>query len=373
MSSLSFWILGTGALLLVIVYLVWWLWSRVISSRTAQYKFIQIIPSKDSDLDTLQVRELLKKLHQDLSPKSLMLKLRARAKNLCLYIDAQEPEGIKLIIGIPAEQLDLVKDLVLAIDPSLEVVNIDYYQKEALGDPDQLSLVNYRLSRHYAYPLKVVYSKSELDPLIALSSVLAKLEAGERVILSLSVASHFSLRTTRLRDRLLQGETPVLQSRRPMSRFYQLAWLIIKIAIKLISLVLGIINELTKPQHPGHKRLNRPTNQPITIDNPLSVSMLDKLYEPLFKSSLRLQIYSPSTARRKLVAQEINLCLHGWGDSGYQRLKPTRRLIGLVASIDKRLIGYSYNPLEPRELMSASEIASFYHLPQVAGGQLKLL
>jgi hypothetical protein len=332
------------AFITVLISLLLFSYLRTKRSHLLRTQLIQLIPTKDSDFDGTQVTKLITQIYSLTSPESLLARLSTGYQEIKLTVDSEDSKGARLLLEVDERYVESVKKLIYNCDSSIEVNLLS--PKDLDTTKGELRL-KYRLSRHYSYPLKVTKDPNAGDPLTDLVYRFGDLGTDEKLELSLSISPYNSFQISRLRNKLLKGHTPKLYSNRPIGLVSKFIWLTVRVAVKVTSLILNLISEVTKPYRSEPGRLKAIANDHgVVIDNPLTISQLDKLYEPLFKTRLEIAISSPDQSRLDQLVKDVDLSIKNYSAHGYQELKTVRHPIF-------------------RDVYSASELAGFYHLPKI--------
>ena len=240
--------------------------------------------------------------------------------------------GLEFNIGVAISKVDSLKKQIYSICPDLIISDVKP-KGARLKNPSLTTKYSFR--RHYAFPLFETREINE-DPLSKLLNYLSQINERDAVSIRLEVTSANPIKARMLRRRLISGRLPRLNQ--PNIFGYVLS--LVNVVFKVILLPLKLIWYIASIEAVSRNIKRRD----LRVISPRSITLLDKLYEPLFKTKLSIDIKTPSQKRRHILTRDIYLALNNFAKvSGYQqfRIKPK----------------YSTN-----DIYSASDLASLFHL-----------
>ncbi len=255
--------------------------------------YLRLKPAIDSKLTVEDAKEVLSVLNESTrGPFKLFIKSTAKS-------------GIQFYLATVKDNLDTLKHHTYPVCPDL--VLEDVKKSEAVLSRSS-STLNFKFKKHFAYPL---YSpqKADKEALFKALSRINNLERNEQVFISLTSITIRSFRATFTRRRLLNGYMPYLNDKTLKGYILKLIYILLYILSSVFKSVTLLANNLsTKP----NKRYIKPQNR--KVDYAESVQLLDKLYEPLFKTKLEVGIKAGKKRLPKL-KKEVELALANFASS----------------------------------------------------------
>ncbi|MHB1865328.1 MAG: type IV secretory system conjugative DNA transfer family protein [Candidatus Saccharimonadales bacterium] len=254
--------------------------------------YIRIKPTKDSQLKYDEAKELIGYLSQ-INHGTTDVFIKSRQTGLELYVGADRAKVYQVINKIYALSPESV-----AFKTKASEIHI---KRPSLN-------ANFTLKHHYSYPV-FVDQKGTHTSLSLLLNHLYQLGANSEILIHIQAKELVPLRAKILRRRLLNGAHPPLRSRSVVMLLAN--WLMVSFSL-LSAILANIVKMLNNKEdlfHPSTK-----------VVNPISVALLDKLYDRLFKADLMVQIKSNSKQQALILAQEIESTLNSFASSnGYQQ------------------------------------------------------
>ena len=268
-----------------------------------------------------------------------------------LAINAKPFSGIEFSMGITKTKLESLKKQIYAICPNLIIT--DTKVKDVKLSKPNLEIV-YCFKRHYAYPLYEPKDTND-DPLAIFLNYLSQLGQRDAVSIRLEAINDDPFKARILRRRLLNGNSPRLNQPSIIGRSISIATLILRAISMPFRLVVHIasIESATRNLKPKDLR----------VINSKSIMLLDKLYEPLFKTRLSVEIRTASLKHSQLLAKDINLALNNFAKaSGYQqfRAKTMQNISDVYSASDLASI---FHFSKPELLTSVLDSQHFKNLP----------
>lgn len=285
-------------------------------SRTS---YISLKPTLNSQLDIGDIKNLLGYLSS------------LSHKNYIELVTTSRGNGIELFIGLEPDIREAVIKHIYALCPTVIITNSKVSE---VGVNKLAASLKLNFKRHYAYPL---YKEDQADQnsLLTLLADICQTEEREAVQISLKAVNIKPLRSTLLKRQLLSGKQPVLLGNDLISRIFKPFTLTLNLTASSINVIGNLL---------GAKQTNQYSHYAKVV-NPKYVMMLDKLYEPLFKTSLEVKIKARSPKRTRQLIKATETAINNFAASnGYQQFKISRN--------------------QHSDIYSASDLASLFHFNQ---------
>lgn len=319
---------------------------RFKNSKLAEYISLEIVPLTNYRFEFQDVRKLMGCISDQELYKNKINKFLNLSPVIKLDLSYSKATGLRYIITSPKYSLELLKQLIQSNSFQVELKEIK---------PPEITKYKYKkrsvfsLTKHYSYPIISRYqdsSNSLLDLLHGIDNI------GNDQLLNYSIKLYASspFRAYSVKNKLIDGDSPALFNSTYLGRAKSIIYLIIR---SLVMLILGTIKLIEFGLFKHRKYI---TSQPILIDNPNITAQLDKLYEPLFKSTLEINIYGNNLNSLDILLSKFNIILKS-EYSLVQSLKPKTK------KQSKLFCKYLYNPFASKNFLSSSEISDLFHIP----------
>lgn len=203
--------------------------------------------------------------------------------------------------------------------PNVRFQEVQDYIPRTFAAGTYWQLLEFRLWRHFARPLRSHDALAQHDPVSFIHNALAKPEPGELLVMQLVLYPAYSREARRVHNKLILGKEPGL---------LEFSWkLPFILALKLIALLLKILtvflraiveifgpSDYSSPTHDQRRHFNTKALQ--AIDD----KMLEKLQQPLFHVDMRAFIVMKDAGRLNERARGLIESLASLHDPGYQAL-----------------------------------------------------
>ena len=238
-------------------------------------------------------------------------------------IKSDKQKGITYYIYIPSRLLKITINEIFSLCPGINVIN----DKPNIKVKSNIYQTNLYFKKHYAYPL-ANDADNENHELSMILSNLSNLNKDFEIIIDTKKLKQPG--PYLLRRRILNDHKAKLYDPSIVGYFLKLFNLILISPIFLFRNIDNLLNQNTFPAK----------NLRLSIVDHQSVTLLDKLYQPLFKTNLTIKIKS-RTKNEDLSECILSIVNSFAKKSGYQQFKIRNR--------------------HSRDVYSASDIASLFH------------
>lgn len=352
---IPFLILLTIFIVLILPTVFVLLWSaRLKQTIKDNRKYLEVRPIYKTLQSPLSTKQLFTIIHSIGQQTSFLEKLLGVKHSISCELVSTRDEGIRYILGVPEENVAVIKKSLLAYLPGIEVNFIDDYIGkgfEKMFKEGNIVSRDFILDKNFVLPLENQEILDEYDPIAYLTAHMTKLEINELVSFQfictpISEHSHKSIikYIKRIKNKLLNNDDI---SNEVYKGLLNRAYLI-------LSFLMGDnkqkkISELSTPKKNLYK----------TVE--------EKINQPLFEVSIRMCLQVNSK-------YNINSRIKGIKSLFETFTTPHQKLI-LKSALDKtfsydifkkysyfllknRLLAFNKNPI-----LSVSELSSLYHFP----------
>lgn len=345
-----------------------------------QYAILEITPPHDAKQTPLSTEQLFATVHTLGRTVSLWEKLLGRKKRYSLEIVATARYGIRFLIRVRKDDMEIIKKNILSYSPDARIKDV----RDIFPSTEQAYLIReMRLSNHFAFPLQQQTDLKKHDPIAYLAGHMTKLEKNETVCLQIVMtpllsAFHRQEMATikRINQRILQGRDIMPELKR-ISLFWKLTFIAVCILACLLLYIFvlpakdriyiqaGIaflaILIAVRFQHTSQKE-EKAEKELSSEQKALQKEVGEKLGSSLFETSIRIYYEGEKTER----INGLTASLIASTQTSYQSLKLKWRLLQKIPLFKR----YAYFLLQNRResrlanpILSLSEIASLYHFP----------
>lgn len=286
-------------------------------------RYLSLTPTKDGCLSLDDSKQII----------SSLAKL---SSNLNLVIKSKKATGIELIVGIDKSVIASALKHIYSINPQLIVTEIKH-KKAHISSNLKTSL---NLKRHYALPLFLNDITEESD-LLSLMQHLSQISNSQAIELSLKVKPIRSLKSQILRRRLISGANPKLHNPDVAGRALLSLYIVSLLVILSIRTALKLIDNLIF----SHSIKDQYITKQSKVSASRIVAVLDKLYDPLFKTEFNLYIKSSNVKTSEQIAKDILLAINSFaGSVGYQ--------------------SYKMSDAQNKDIYSLTDLSALFHIPK---------
>ncbi len=348
---------------------------------------LELTPPAFTNKSAYTTGELFSVIHGLGKYKKLSDRLLGIKPKISFEIVSTQNQGIRYLVRTTPQYATNIKRYILSYLPQVKIKEIDDYLLEGFEKTKDYhrKVIEFKLNRHFAYPLKKQDILAEHDPVAYITGMMTKLAPSElisfQIVLSPTKVNESSL----IKRMVLRNENVLayLDSFHPPS-FLKPITLIFKILSKLIykvgSELQWAITELMHPntqpvyahQNYAYQQMQiqqqiKPARTLTSFEEATIQSVQEKIDKPLFEATMRLMvIVKDKEEERERIGGFIS-SLETFSVPGYQSLIKINLLSDLLlrkvrtVSFKKRLLSFLTN--SGSSILSASEIADLYHFP----------
>lgn len=330
------------------------------------HSLLSVEPLKETEQSTTSTEQLISVLHAICRKQTKFEKILQIRQPISLELVSSKNQGIRYLIRVEEDLVELIKDSMLSYLPGVKAEVVSDYLSEV---DSELEIVEFGLSKHFAYPLKSHEDLSKNDPIAYLAGNMTKLKENELVAFQLVLAptNHSIRRSISKITQLILAQKDLVSSI-DNTGAHTIFKLIVKVLLKLLLLPLGIFIFLFSRGEQGPWLGTSSNTEVQKTPNPyqqeLEKLIKGKLEKPLFQSSIRLAVVSTSLQERTKRRQGFSSALSSVSDSGYQSLVPILRTrFSWLRPLKSWLFKHRIITPLTRTILSINEVSDLYHFP----------
>ena len=326
----------------------------------------EVVPPTLTEQSSFTTTQLFTSVHGLLRQRSWLLRFFDVTKSYSFEIVSTKEKGICYILRVSADDAQIIKKNLIAYLPGIQVKESgDYFKNtDCKGH-----VIDIRLTRHFAFPLKKQDNLEEYDPIAYITGAMTKLDENEMVAVQ-TVVSPINRSTAHVIGRLrgfFLGDKDVLselQTANPLgSIFLAIGRLFLQILLFPLGLLIWIVTG--GREGPILPIMSLKGQLPdSTYRDIVETQIKQKIDQQLFTVSLRLLTVTGSYSNKSKIEKGFIAALSPFTNAGYQSLRPKRYI--KVKALNKillwlyqhRLLGVSDNMT-----LSTSELSDLYHFP----------
>lgn len=334
------------------------------------YTFLEVKPPQETLQSSYTTQQLFALIHGLANQRSWMERFLGLQKSYSLEIVSTKNDGIRYLLRVCEDDADLIKKNLLSYLPGISVTKTKDYLSTSFDQ--SATIVEYKLARHFAFPLKKQEDLKEHDPIAYITGSMTKLSENETIALQLvcSPADKGRLGDIRRISKLIYTNKDLvagLRNSNSTSRLLSIFKYLLFGLFYLITLPLGIVVFIFSDGKEG-PFLDLPFNSDRDkTANPyqeeLEKMVKEKLDQPLFETTIRLAVVGSQTNTNKRV-RGFSSSLSSFSNSSYQYIKRAKSLkFNWVNRIKQFAFQHRLlNPLS-NSILAVSEVADLYHFP----------
>lgn len=332
---------------------------------------LEVTPPAREDKTIEATNELFQAVH-GLGRKRLLDRLLGRQYILALEITANKQTGIRYIVSATDTLAKPLEYLIISYLPSVKVRQIETKDTPVTK---QARVLEYRQSRHFAYPLKNLEALHEHDPIGYITNAMTKLKAGEQLTWQMIIHSAHVRSLHRLNRKILTNDAVVPTLGGSGQLLGKSTAVINRLLLGLMDIVSGAYHTTAKETYRAqHKDMEykqqvakgiKPVRTLSYFEHELVESIHRKLEQPLFNASIRMLIHTKDKTRLLTRRRSIESALAVYAQAQYQRL----RLSLVKYKLLPKLLCWQFANRLPvlntsrSNILSAAEVAGLYHFP----------
>ncbi len=336
-----------------------------------KYILFELQPLKNTEQAAYTTEQLFTVIHGLAKQRSFVSRLFDVRKHYSFEIASTKQGGITYYVRITEDDADLVKKTLLSYLPGLSIKETSDYVETLTKQHKRVT--NFRLSRHFAFPLKHQEALDQHDPIAYLTGSMTKLSGDDMVAfqLVLSPLNKSSVPAiSRISKLIYSGKDLVGNinddlSGNPVLGFVKFTLLLV---LRILLFPIGIVVFLGTNGRDGPfltfsgDKLQEKTPNPYQLE--LEQLVKRKLDQQLFSASIRLLVASNNYSELHSRERGFRSALSSLNNSEYQALIASMRVKLPIFDRIKEYI-YANRVLAPLGslILSSTEVSDLYHFP----------
>ncbi len=297
---------------------------------------LELTPPTVTEKSAYTTDQLFSIIHALGNQRSFKDKLLSNKTRFSLEIASTQNQGIRYLIRISPKQVNTLRKSLLSYLPHLKVKIVDEYlpQNSASSKKYFYKILEFKLSKHFAFSLKRQIELDKHDPIAYLTGQMTKLSHDELISLQIVVSSAGNKGTKKISKLISSNGDVVKYLRTP-----------------------GILKWIFYNSYrvPKTKSLS---------DMEIVNSIDSKINQPLFETTIRLLMTFKDEDDLSERIQGFKSSFSTFSSTGYQSLITKRSLnINKVRSLMFYLFKKRMLSLTKTSVFSISEVSSIYHFP----------
>ncbi len=379
-----FFILIIGCIVLLL-FLRWlYLFKK---SLTEESVLLELTPPTFTDMSAYTTKELFSVIHGLGKYRKVWEKIIGIKPKISFEIVSTKEQGIRYLVRTTPYYAGNFKRYILSYLPQVRVKETNDYltNHSTKSETGKKRIVEFKLSRHFAYPLKKQDTLGEHDPVAYITGMMTKLMPNELISFQIVLSPIKKSETNIIKRMILRNENVLVHLDsfhvpsylKPVTAMFSI---VPKLIFKIGSEAQWALSELMHPNtQPVYLRQNyayqqlqiqqqiKPARTLTSFEQATIQSVQEKIDQPLFETTIRLLMVLKDTQGQQERIDGFISSLESFAVPGYQSLVKSNLLSDLLLgkvrtlTFKKRLLSFLTN--SGSSFLSASEIADLYHFP----------
>ena len=336
---------------------------------------LEIIPLRKTEQIPYSTQQLFSLIHGLAKQRTFLQRVVGETKNYSFEIASSKEDGIRYFIRVNEEDASIVKHELLAYLSGMTIKEAgDYIKPEQ--NQNIVSIVEFALTNHFAFPLKSQISLEDNDPIAYITGAMTKLEPNEMVSFQVITTplQKSAVKDIKTVTNYIYEDKELYFNLNNLKTGYSIQPIfkhIFTLLLNILLLPIGILVFVFTEGNEGPFLSSLIKGRQKKIDNAyeqeLELQVKNKLDQQLFKTTIRLLVISPSKQRRNLRIKGIVASLASFSNLSYQALRKKRQInLKLVKRLSLFLFKNRLHGLFNNPFLSVTEVADIYHLPFTA-------
>ncbi len=366
------------------LYLILKIWI-LIEQIKKESAYLELTPPVTTEKTAYTTQQLFSVFHNLGNQRSLIDKILGRKVLYSFEIVSTKEQGIRYIIKANKDEMGIVYRNIVSYLPNVKVKQVNEYLATNLSK-NKLKLIEFKLRKHYAFPLAKQNLLDEHDPVAYITGMMTKLQSNELIALQIVVSPIKLRETTILTQKILNNEDVLRKlstSELPLLvRPITFAFILfLKLFNSVIQNALLAITELThgSPSQQTYMYNSavkqnqlrgdhiRPARMLSNFEQKAVESIQEKIEQALFETTIRAFIMLNDKNEIKQRVKGIKSSLAPFSVPNYQSISTKYNFPPILIdflrafSYKNRLLSAFTN--QSSTILSISEIAGLYHFP----------
>ena len=335
------------------------------------FVIFEVLPLQITEQSAFTTSQFFNSIHGLSRDNSFLYRFFGVKREYSFEIVSTKEDGIRYLIRVPEKDASILKKNILSYLPGTQVKEVDDYIPK---DSTFSEVIEFKLSNHFAFPLRKQAKLEEYDPIAYITGSMTKLNKNEAIVFQVltSPVKKSEIKDIKKISNLIYSEKDLVSSLKSIysqSFVTRLLKFVILNLIRILTLPIGLFMFVMTGGREGpflklpEDSLQKKTNNPYQEE--LEQRIKEKLDQELFNITLRLYIKANSLHEVGNIKKGFVSVLSSYGNSGYQSLVVKKSKLNiskikefLLWTFSKRLSIFNSSVI-----LSASEVADLYHFP----------
>ncbi len=335
-------IVSVSLFLLILGVVAWFEYKRRFIKN---FNYYELQFPQGVDFNLFQSKTLFEDLYRTLKDQS---KFKFKSQ-IGLILEANYKKSRYVLACHDELSSDLI-EIIQSQSEALTIVKTDFKFIPRPSHRNKVFRTNLVLRKHYAYPLDL---SSNFDS-TKLFLNCRQLEVNEQFNLNIFMKPNWGWRQIILRNRILRGYKLLATYQTWWGKILSLIYQILYLGGYLIKQLLFLFENLINLSNKNARYQMHPNLQISTSREKL---ILNKLYSPLFTTTIRVTLSSEYNYRLKLRIATLKNSIANFRGPYKQRLILSKKITKVYLNYFPNLVAI---PFEPKAILSSTELANFF-------------
>ncbi len=336
---------------------------------------LELTPPHKTEQEAYTTEQFFSLIHALGKQRTFIDHLLGNKTRFSLEIVSTRKQGIRYLLKAAPKEVNSLRRSLLSYLPQMAVKSVGEYLPENTREfrNHHFRIVEFKLSKHFAYPLKKQDQLTKHDPIAYITGMMTKLEPSELISLQIIVSPVKPKEVKEISNIILyNGDILNHLNTLRVSIYFWLPVTLLKLGFTaffiLFSIPFWIISNLaTRGQTPfpslpfTSQSIVRSRN---TFEQEMVSSIHAKINQPLFEATIRLLVV---VKKRKDIGERLRGLISSFATfshDGLQSIVPKRSLnLDFVRRYLFFMFAKRQFALSNKSILSASEISDIYHFP----------
>jgi len=358
------------SILLVLVTVLVVVFRRLISflkSLNELTVFLELTPPAFTEKSAYTTEQLFSLIHSLGSQRTIVDRLLGYRPIFSLEISSTQNQGIRYLVRVPTKDASTFRKSLLSYLPQIAIKSVGDYLPTDFQSSMHTRVMEFKLSNHFAFPLKKQDELGRHDPIAYITGMMTKLSPGEIVSLQIIIAPTRPPEVNVISSLVMRNGDVIGYLRNAQSFSSTVLSAILGILYSLYSIPFQLVTYIASngtTYYPNTSLGISKKDSKTSYEQELTTSIYEKINQPLFETTLRVLL---SVHDHNNLSERIRGLRSSFTTSSvhnYQSIV-SARMLNLDAV--KRFTLFTFKmrlfSITNKSLFSVSEVSDLYHFP----------
>ncbi len=337
---------------------------------SGSFTIFEVLPLEITEQSAFTTTQFFNSIHALSRKNSLFQRIFGIKNAYAFEIISTKEGGIRYLVRIPTRDSLIFKKNILSYLPGTQIKEVS----EPIPDTKALSeITEFKLSNHFAFPLKKQAKLEEYDPIAYITGSMTKLKTDDIVLFQVlaSPVQKSKVRDIKKISNLIYSNSDLVSSLKNVNSQGAISIFLKFIILNLLRILLlpvGLFVFILTGGREGPfltfsgNVFQRKTNNPYQEE--LQQRIKEKLDQEVFNVTLRLYVKAGSRSEIAGIRKGFISAISSYGNSDYQSLIVKK---SINISIIKKILYFRFINRLPdfsgSNILSVSEVSDIYHFP----------